>query len=197
MGMFTGIIEQTGRVEELQPRQGGARLRLSPDKSQDWKAGESISVNGACLTLAGLEGAGLSFDLGEETLRRTTLGALKSGDLVNLERALKLGERLGGHFVAGHVDGLGSIRAIRRSGGAAEVDIDAPQDLLSLVASKGSVAVQGISLTPFAVSKGGFTVSLIPATLAATTRGFMQLGDAVNLEADLIARYVARLMEGR
>jgi riboflavin synthase len=195
--MFTGIIEQSGRVEALAPLAGGARLRLSPDKPEDWKIGESVSVSGACLTLAAFSAGILEFDLGEETLKRTTLGALKPGGLVNLERALKVGDRMGGHFVAGHVDGVGSIRAIRRAGAAAEFDFSAPEALMNFIAQKGSVAVEGVSLTPFAPLKDGFTVSLIPVTLAATNLGFKQAGDPVNLEVDLLARYVRQMLEAR
>lgn len=192
--MFTGIIEQNGRVEGLTPLRGGARLRLSPDKPDDWAIGESVSVNGACLTLAVMSPDMLEFDLGEETLKRTTLGSLKAGELVNLERALKVGDRIGGHFVSGHVDGVGKVRAIRRSGAAAEFDFEAPKELMSFVAQKGSVAIDGVSLTPFAPSADGFTVSLIPLTLASTTLGFKVVGDSVNYEVDLLARYVKQIL---
>jgi riboflavin synthase len=192
--MFSGIIEQNGRVEALEPRAGGARLKVSPDRSEDWVLGESVSVNGVCLTLAAQSGEILEFDLGEETLRRSTLGELQPGGLLNLERALKVGDRLGGHFVSGHVDAIGKVRAIRRSGAAAEFDFSAPEDLMAFIAQKGSVAVDGVSLTPFAPRKDGFTVSLIPVTLAATTLGFKSEGDGVNLEIDLLARYVGQMM---
>lgn len=195
--MFTGIIEQNGRVESLSPVAGGARLKLSPDKDADWALGESISVNGACLTLAAFSADLLEFDLGEETLKKTVLGSLKAGDLLNLERALKVGDRMGGHFVSGHVDAVGSIHAIRRSGAAAEFDFSAPAELMPFIAKKGSITVDGVSLTPFSPSAGGFTVSLIPTTLAATTLGFKAAGDAVNLEVDLLARYVKQIMDAR
>jgi riboflavin synthase len=165
--MFSGIIEQLGRVEALSPLKGGARLRLRPDAREDWSLGESVSVAGACLTLALVSGESLEFDLGEETLRRTTLGGLKPGARVNLERALKVGDRISGHFVAGHVDGVGRLGALRRLGAGAEFDILAPAELMPLIAGKGSVAVEGVSLTPFAVGDGRFTVSLIPVTLEA------------------------------
>jgi riboflavin synthase len=192
--MFSGIIEQNGRIESLKPFQGGARLRLSPDKADHWVLGESVSVNGACLSLAAENSGALEFDLGEETLKRTTLGGLKSGDLVNLERALKIGDRIGGHFVSGHVDGLATLRAIRRSGALAEFDFSAPEALMPFIAQKGSVALDGVSLTPFAPRADGFTVSLIPLTLAATTLGFKMTGDSVNLEVDLLARYVKQIL---
>lgn len=195
--MFSGIIEQTGRIEILRPLQGGARLRLSPDKGETWVRGESVSINGVCLSIAEIAEASLEFDLGDETLKRTTLGALKAGDLVNLERALKVGDRIGGHFVSGHVDGVGSVAAIRRSGGAAEFDFSAPGDLRAFIAQKGSVAVDGVSLTPFKPSPAGFTVSLIPLTLAGTTLGFKQAGDSVNLEVDILARYVKQILDVR
>ena len=195
--MFTGIIEQTGRIESLTPLRGGIRLRLSPDKPDDWALGESVSVNGACLTLAVIAGELLEFDLGEETLKRCTLGALKAGELVNLERALKVGDRVGGHFVSGHVDGVGKVRTIRRAGAAAEFDFTAPQDLMPFIAQKGSIAIDGVSLTPFNPQGDTFTVSLIPLTLAATTMGFKVEGDAVNLEIDMLARYVRQALGPR
>jgi riboflavin synthase len=193
--MFSGIVESLGLVESLHPVEGGAKLRLKPESPMGdaWALGESISVSGACLTLVKAEG-GLEFDLGEETLRRTSLGSLKPGMRVNLERALKLGERLGGHFVAGHVDGLGTLKAIKRLGDSAEFEIGVPEELLPLIASKGSVAVEGVSLTPFNAGKDGFTVSLIPVTLQKTTLGAKKEGDALNLEADLLARYVSKLL---
>lgn len=192
--MFSGIVEQTGRVEGLSPLGGGARLRLSPDKADDWKLGESVSVNGACLSLAVAAGDLLEFDLSEETLLRTTLGSLKPGALVNLERAMKVGDRIGGHIISGHVDGVGRVKAIRRSGAMAEFDFSAPADLMAFIADKGSIAIEGVSLTPFARNSTGFTVALIPVTLAATTLGFMQADDQVNLEVDLLARYVRQMM---
>jgi riboflavin synthase len=197
--MFSGIVESLGSVEELRKQPGGARLRLKPGSpmGEAWMLGESVCVSGACLTLAAEKDGILEFDLGEETLRRTSLGSLQSGSSVNLERALKLGERLGGHFVAGHVDGLGSLKARRPSGESAEFDILAPPELMKLVAGKGSVAVEGVSLTPFQVAADSFTVSLIPLTLQKTNLGVKKPGDALNLEADLLARYVSRLMEGR
>ena len=193
--MFTGIVEQTGRVESFQAQGEGARLKLAPTAELACALGDSLSVNGVCLTVAAMGQGSYEFDLSPETLQRSTLGALKSGDRVNLERALKVGDRLGGHFVSGHVDGLGKLEALRKTDSGAEMDFSVPAELLPYIAQKGSVSVDGVSLTPFSPSASGFSVALVPHTLEHTTLGLRRPGDAVNLEVDLLARYVKRLME--
>src|SRR5580700_6444162 len=159
--------------------------------------GESIAVNGACLTVASVAADGFEADVMPETLRRTTLGDLSGGATVNLERALRFGERVGGHLVSGHVDGTGIVTALREDANARWVTIATPEDLIDLIAEQGSIAVDGISLTVVDVFAGAFTVSLIPVTLAATVAGAWRVGTAVNLEVDLIARYVTRTLEAR
>jgi len=193
--MFTGIIETTGHVEALELKKQGARLSLRADTPLACALGDSLSVNGACLTVAELGAGLLAFDLSAETLKLTTLGKLVVGDAVNLERALRLGDRLGGHFVSGHVDGMGKVKAVRQTGDGAELDFSVPSDLAPYVAQKGSICVDGVSLTCFNPSNEGFTVALVPHTLLHTTLDLKKPGDLVNLEIDLLARYVGRLLE--
>ena len=191
--MFSGIIETLG---EISGRHEG-RLEIAPREPFDeLRAGESVAVNGACLTVAAVTSAGFAADVMPETLRRTTLGGLTNGATVNLERALQLGDRISGHLVTGHVDATGTVAALREDANARWATITAPDDLLALVAEKGSIAVDGISLTVVDVFDAAFTVSLIPTTLAVTTAGSWAVGSRVNLEADLIARYVARSLAG-
>jgi riboflavin synthase len=158
--------------------------------------GESVSVSGACLTVVEFRAGGFDADVTVETLERTTLGRLVPGDAVNLERALRTGDRLGGHFVSGHVDGVAEVRGIERAGEALDVSVGAERALLRYVATKGSVALDGVSLTVNAVSNDAFSIMLIPHTLLVTTLGSMKPGRLLNLEVDLVARYVARLLEG-
>ncbi len=187
--MFSGIIETLGVVRAR--REG--RLELVPrEPFRELEVGESVAVNGACLTVAAVTVDGFRADVMPETLHRTTLGGLAEGAGVNLERALQLGDRIGGHLVTGHVDTTGAVAALREDANARWVTITAPDDLLALVAEKGSIAVDGISLTVVDVFDAAFTVSLIPVTVAGTTAGSWAVGSRVNLEADLIARYVAR-----
>lgn len=193
--MFTGIIEAMGHVEALKSNAQGARLFMRPEGELSCALGDSLSVSGACLTVAAMDSGVYEFDLSHETLKLTILGALLPGDLVNLERALKVGDRLGGHFVSGHVDGIGSVKNVRKAGDGAEMEFIVPVDLALYVAQKGSISVDGVSLTSFSPSKDGFTVALIPHTLLNTTLGHRKPGDAVNLEVDLLARHVKRLME--
>ena len=190
--MFSGIVEtlgtvrtqQQGRIEIL-PRTPFAALEL----------GESVAVNGACLTVAALDSDGFAADVMPETLHRTTLGDLRAGATVNLERALQFGARVGGHMVTGHVDGAGIATALREDSNARWVTIETPGDLIDLIAGKGCIAVDGISLTVVDVFDSAFTVSLIPVTLSGTTAGSWSVGARVNLEVDLIARYVARMFD--
>jgi riboflavin synthase len=193
--LFTGLVQVCARVADLKRSKEGARLRL--EVPADWRleAGESVAVNGCCLTA--LAGGDAAFDLSPETLLRTSLGALKPGSSVNLERALRVGDAIGGHFMAGHVDGLARLTGIQIQGEGAQWRLRAPRDLSRFVASKGSVALDGVSLTPFDVAGDDFSVALIPHTLAATNFHARAIGDEMNFEADLLARYVQRLAEAR
>ena len=195
--MFTGLISDMGAVERLVPRQGGARLTLRPG-AMDVDAlvlGESVACSGVCLTVVE-RGSGLvSFDAVPETLSRTTVGGWRSGSIVNLERALALGDRLGGHLVQGHVDAVGEVLTRVAEGQGARLAISLPAAIAPLVAEKGSIAVDGISLTVAAAGRDRFEVALIPETLARTTLGEARSGTKVNLEVDVVARHVARLRE--
>jgi riboflavin synthase len=196
--MFTGIIEEMGSVTGIETRADGARLRIGAGALiEGARIGESIAVSGVCLTMVDLAPGEFAADLAAETLRRTTLGQLRSGDPVNLERPLRLDQRLGGHLVQGHVDGVGTVASITTEGDGIWMEIDAPSPLAPYIAEKGSIAVDGISLTVAGVSEGGrFAVALIPHTLAVTTLGRRAVGEGVNLEVDILAKYVERLLEG-
>jgi riboflavin synthase len=186
--MFTGIVTHLGRVLTVEKRGGGARIAIAPSRPVTYRAGESVCVSGVCLT-AVRASRRLIADLSSETLRRSTLGRLAPGDRVNLERALRWGERLSGHFVMGHVDGVSRILSIRQAGNSRELRFTIPAGLAGLVVAKGSVALDGVSLTVAARSGRAFSVSLIPATSRRTTLGGRLAGDAVNFEADVFARY--------
>jgi riboflavin synthase len=195
--MFTGLITDIGVVERISPRAGGVRLVIRPSALpvDDLALGESIASSGACLTVVE-RGAGLvAFDAVPETLARTVIGGWRPGTRVNLERALRLSDRLGGHLVAGHVDAVGEVLARRPEGQGARLTISLPASLAPLVAEKGSIAVDGVSLTVAAAGRDRFEVALIPETLARTTLGEAAPGRPVNLEADVLARQVARLRE--
>ena len=187
--MFTGIVIEQGAVIDPPPR---LRLR-APGIASDSAIGDSVSIDGCCLTVTAIDGDVLSFDAVPETLRRTTLGGLLAGDAVNLEPALRAGDRMGGHVVQGHVDGVGSLR------GSPDglTWFDAPDDVLRYCVEKGSISVDGTSLTVAALDGAGFAVALVPHTLEATTLGMLEPGDAVNLEADVIGKYVERLTMNR
>jgi riboflavin synthase len=192
--MFTGIVEELGRVRSLEDRAGGARLVVRcATVNGDSSVGDSVAVNGVCLTAVEVTGEALSFDLARETLDRSTLGGLRAGDPVNLERPLTLATRLGGHLVQGHVDGVAAVRSVERNGAEASIRIALPSSLRPYVVEKGSIAVDGVSLTVTVVDDEGFEVALIPHTLAATTLGERGPGDGVNLEADVVAKYVENL----
>ncbi len=194
--MFTGIVTATGTVRRLAPRDKGLELALDAGPlAGELRVGESLAVNGVCLTVRHRRGETVAADLMPETARVTTLGSLRPGDRVNLEPALRLGDRLGGHLVTGHVDGVGTIRSVRREGNAVLVEVAAPPSVSRYLVPKGSVAVDGVSLTVSACAGDGFTVSLIPHTLAVTTLGRLRAGDRVNLEADLVGKYVLRHLE--
>jgi riboflavin synthase len=195
--MFTGLVSDTGLVERLAPTQGGARLTLRPSRLDvDALAlGESVACSGACLTVVERGGGAVSFDAVPETLSRTTLGSWRPGTKVNLERALAVGDRLGGHLVAGHVDAVGEVLRRAPEGQGARLTFSLPSAIAPLVAEKGSVAIDGVSLTVARVTRAEFDVALIPETLQRTTLGAAQPGTKVNLEADVVARHVARLRQ--
>ena len=197
--MFTGLIQHRGTVASLDRDAEPARLRLDlPDALAARSApGDSIAVDGACLTVVDLEGGRAAFDVLTETLRRTTLGGLRPGDRVNLEPALRAGEPFGGHFVQGHVDGVGRIGAIEDLGGEWEMTFSAPAAVLETTVEKGSVAVDGISLTVAGLVEGGFRVAIIPETMERTGLGEKAAGASVNLEADVLGKYVARAVAAR
>ena len=195
--MFTGIIQAIGKVETRQDRGGDARLRVGMGKLDlsDVAVGDSIAVSGVCLTAVELTGDGFWADVSGETLSRTTLGALRPGDPVNLEKALTPTTRLGGHLVSGHVDGVGRVAERRPEARSVRFVIEAPRELARYIAEKGSIAVDGVSLTVARAHRDRFEVALIPETLARTTLGAAGPGARVNLEADVVARHVARLHE--
>jgi riboflavin synthase len=195
--MFTGLVSDIGIVERILPRQGGARLTLRPAHlaTDGLALGESVACSGVCLTVVE-RGSGLvSFDAVPETLARSTVGGWRPGSRVNLERALALGDRLGGHLVQGHVDAVGEVLSRADEGQGARLAISLPAAIAALVAEKGSIAVDGVSLTVAAAGRDRFEVALIPETLSRTTLGEARPGTKVNLEADVVARHVARLHE--
>lgn len=195
--MFTGLVADMGVVERIAPRQGGARLTLRPRTlaADALAPGESVACSGVCLTVVERGGGLVSFDAVPETLARTTIGTWRPGSAVNLERALALTDRLGGHLVQGHVDAVGEVLARTPEGQGVRLSLSLPASIAPLVAEKGSVAVDGVSLTVAAVTRDAFEVALIPETLARTTLGAAGPGTKVNLEADVVARHVARLRE--
>jgi riboflavin synthase len=184
--MFTGIVREVGTVEEA-----GERLRIrAPQTAAVTGVGDSVSVAGVCLTTVAAEDGMLAFDVVPETLRRSTLGRLRVSTPVNIEPALRAGEPLGGHFVQGHVDGVGRVRTVTEE----EFEVEAPAELVRYFVEKGSVAVEGVSLTIAALGDESFTVALVPHTREATTLGALSPGDEVNLEVDLLAKHVERLL---
>jgi riboflavin synthase len=190
--VFTGLVTGTGTVESLEHDDGGVRLRVRSQLAGELGPGDSVAVNGVCLTAVEPDGDGFSADVMEETLRRSSLGPLVTGEAVNLELPLRAGDRLGGHIVQGHVDGTGEVDSVREQGLSRVVRIAAPADLLRYVVEKGSIAVEGVSLTVSAVDEEAFEVSLIPETLERTTLGAAAPGRTVNLEVDVLAKYVEK-----
>jgi len=194
--VFTGLVESTGRLRRRTARGSGSRLEIATSLGP-LVLGESVSVNGACLTVVTMDGTGFEADVSVETNERTTLGSLALGESVNLERALAAGARLGGHLVSGHVDGIGVVTRLTKEGEAHRVTIEAPRALLPLIAEKGSVALDGVSLTVNGVRGSQFEIMLIPHTMAVTTLSSVAPGRKLNLEVDLVARYVVRYLEAR
>ncbi len=192
--MFTGLVQSLGRVVALDRDSEGVRVRVHSELVDELSGGDSVAVNGICLTAAAVQDDTFTADVMNETLARTSLAALRVGDRVNLELALRASDRLGGHIVQGHVDGVGVVEEASEDGFARRVRIGTDADVLRYVVYKGSIAVDGVSLTVAAIDDSSFTVSLIPETLQRTNLGSVQPGDTVNLEVDVLAKYVERLM---
>jgi riboflavin synthase len=196
--VFTGIVEELGSVDSVTGLGDAVRIRIrGPHVTSDASPGDSICVNGVCLTVVGIDGGSFTSDVMQETLRRSSLGDLLPGSPVNLERAARVDGRLGGHIVQGHVDGMATVREVSPSANWTTVTFDVPAGIARYVVEKGSITVDGVSLTVVGVDDSTFSVSLIPATLAHTTLGNRAAGDVVNIEVDVIAKYVERLLEGR
>jgi riboflavin synthase len=193
--MFTGLIIELGEIAAIDRRAHNARLSIKSRKiHRDIALGDSIAINGVCLTVTTVKGDVSSFDVSDETLKSTNLGELKRGDKVNLEPSLRPDSKMGGHFVSGHVDGIGRIRSRRTEGNAERIEIEAPANILKYLVQKGSVSVDGISLTVVDVLKDAFSLVIIPHTSSLTTIGFKKVGDTVNLEPDILAKYVEKFL---
>jgi riboflavin synthase len=196
--MFTGIVRERGRVASLDGGNDGVRLRVeAPATARGLAAGDSVSVSGCCLTATSVTDGVIAFDAVPETLRRTALGRLAHGAPVNIEPAVRAGEPLGGHYVQGHVDGVGRVRSVEPEGDGRLLWVEAPPAVLRLCVEKGSVAVDGVSLTVAELADDAFAVALVPHTLAETTLSALRPGDEVNLETDVLAKYVQRLLTER
>ncbi|WP_373650977.1 riboflavin synthase [Schlesneria sp. DSM 10557] len=203
--MFTGLVEGLGQIVSLVPEPAGVRITLKPPTemltpgqagSQPTGCGDSIAINGCCLTVIAIEEAGWSFQAGAETLSKTNLGQLQSGDVVNLERSLPVNGRLGGHFVQGHVDGVGTVESIERDSDWVNMVFRVPASLSELMVPKGSVAVDGVSLTLVNVDETTFSIALIPHTLSVTTLGRRAVGQTVNIETDILGKYARKFLSG-
>lgn len=194
--MFTGLIEEKGKILRSSSMSSGLQLTVeAPLVSSDVKLGDSVAVNGVCLTAVEISPPLLAFDVVRETAERSTLGRLKPGAAVNLERPLRVGDRLGGHMVLGHVDGIGTVRDIQKAGTQTVFRFEADSAVMQYVVEKGSIAVDGISLTVVDVGTNWFTVAVIPHTLASTTLGEASVGSTVNLETDIIGKYVFKYVQ--
>jgi riboflavin synthase alpha subunit len=189
--VFTGIVREKGRVASIDGGEGGVRLVVEAGTTAS--VGDSVAIGGVCLTVVEARDGTLAFEAVPETLARTSLGRLRAGSEVNVEPALRAGDPLGGHIVQGHVDGVGTVRSLEPEGEGRRLWVDAPAEALRYCVEKGSIAVEGASLTVAALDDAGFAVALIPHTLSATTLGALEPGDAVNLEVDVLAKYVERL----
>jgi len=196
--VFTGIVRELGRIESLNGESAGIRLRVvAPVTASLTAAGDSVAVNGVCLTAVDVEGGVLAFDAVPETLRRSSLSRLAEGGSVNVEPAVRAGEPLGGHLVQGHVDGVGRVLRLEPEAEGARLTVAVPQELLRYIVEKGSITVEGVSLTIAALAPDSFEIALVPHTLQATTLGSLSRDDEVNLEVDVLAKYVERLLEAR
>ncbi len=205
--MFTGIVEELGKIQKVVRRGGGKRFTIEAEEVvKDLQVGESLSVNGTCLTILSVKSGDnsrqheprnmkheIEVEAGEETLKRTTLTHLRPGERVNLERALRVGDRLGGHFVLGHVDGIGKIRRKKVLASSTLLEIDSPQDFSSYLVEKGSISVDGVSLTIVSTRKNRFSISILPYTQKVTTLGSRKIGDEVNIETDMIAKHIHKI----
>lgn len=193
--MFTGIIEHLASVKNLSLKAGGGELFLNfSGFYNDLTLGESIAINGTCLTIREISGKVVSFDVSGETLKKTTLGKFRSSENVNIERALRVGDRLGGHFVTGHVDGIGTVKGKKQSTDQCTMSFSVEKRLADMMIEKGSVAIDGISLTIVDLADGAFSVALIPYTLTSTTLGFKKVGDPVNIEIDMMGKWIKKLL---
>jgi riboflavin synthase alpha subunit len=194
--MFTGIVRERGRVVRADGGPDGLSLELdAPATAALSSVGDSVSIAGACLTITSVADGRLTFHAVPETLERSSLGGLRAGAEVNLEPALRAGEPLGGHYVQGHVDAVGTVRSLEPEGEGARLWVDAPRDLLRYCVDKGSIAVEGVSLTIAGLDGDGFAIALVPHTLEATSLGGLGPGDAVNVEVDVLAKYVEKLVQ--
>ncbi len=193
--MFTGLIEAVGEVAEMKPTPSGLRIRVDAPLAGEFAAGDSIAVSGVCLTVVSADASGFHADLSPETVRVSSLGTLRRGCLVNLERPLRVDARLGGHFVQGHVDGMATIDDIRQEGDSYWLTVKFPAELAAYIVRKGSIAVNGISLTVAGVDDRHFDIQVIPFTWANTNLRSTKAGDVVNVECDILGKYVARAIE--
>ena len=196
--MFTGIIEELGRIEETSTESGNLRLTIKASKiPSDLKVGDSININGACQTVIERDSDSFRVEAVQETQKKTNLGQLRKNDPVNLERPLRFSDRLGGHLVTGHVDCMGKVKSIAKKDGSLLYEVDLSEEFVTYLVEKGSVAVDGISLTVVQVKEKSFTVSVIPFTLQNTTLGTKRVGDLVNIETELIGKYVERILTSK
>jgi len=195
VGVFTGLIREVGTIVAVEGGESGVRLSIeAPATAKGTAVGDSVAISGVCLTVIATNDGTLAFDAVPETLRRSSLARLRAGARVNVEPALRAGEPLGGHYVQGHVDGVGTVRSVEPEGDGRRIWVEAPADLLRYVVEKGSVSVEGTSLTIAGLDDRGFAVALVPHTLEATTLGDLKPGDGVNVEADILAKYVEKLL---
>jgi riboflavin synthase len=192
--LFTGIIQDVGVIENLERRERLSTVVLRSELARDMQVGGSISVNGTCLTATAVDGDSITVEIGGESLARTALGEIAPGDRVNLELPMRANALFDGHIVQGHVDGVGTIAAISEDGESQRIRVEASESILRYLVEKGSVTLDGISLTVASVDRSGFDVAIIPHTLAVTTLGLRQVGETVNLEVDVLAKYVERLL---